>query len=217
MPAHHGRTMKKERSMTDLILPVTLMLLTTSFFVPHAELDIANEPDNDPKYVPPRYSYTLERTGDVHDFDFIGGVWKVHNRRLRARGVGSHEWDFFPGHIWARVLMGGVANVDEVDFPTKGWKGTTFRHFDLQKRQWSIYWVNSRDGKMQSPVYGGFSGNVGLFFGDDTDEGRPVKVVYKWTRLGPDYATWEQAFSYDGGATWETNWRSEHVRIKRAE
>jgi len=61
----------------------------------------------------------------------------------------------------------------------------------------------------------GFEGNVGLFFGEDTDEGRPIKVVYRWTRLGPDYATWEQSFSYDDGKSWETNWKSEHVRVKR--
>jgi len=210
-----GALMKKGLPMVDILLPVSLMLLATSVIVPHTELDIAKEPDGDPSYVPPQFTYTLERTGDVHDFDFIGGVWKVHNRRLKARGVGSNEWDVFPGDIWARVLMNGVVNVDEVDFPTKGWKGTTFRHFDLEKRQWSIYWVNNRDGKMQSPVWGGFEGNVGLFFGEDTDEGRPIKVVYRWTRLGPDYATWEQAFSYDDGKSWETNWKSEHVRVKR--
>jgi hypothetical protein len=213
MGPHHGGSTRKERAMLEPLLPVSLMLLTTSFLVPRPELDIAKEP-GEPSYAPERYDYTTERKGDVHDFDFIHGNWNVANRRLKARGVGSTEWDHFPAGIWARVLMNGVVNIDEVDFPTKGWKGTTFRHFDLEKRQWSIYWVNSRDGKMQSPVYGGFQGDVGLFFGEDTDEGRPVKVVYKWTRLGPDRATWEQAFSYDGGHTWETNWKSEHTRLK---
>lgn len=33
--------------------------------------------------------------------------------------------------------------------------------------------------------------------GDDTDEGRPIKVVFRWTRLGPDAARWKQAFSLD--------------------
>jgi hypothetical protein len=35
-------------------------------------------------------------------------------------------------------------------------------------------------------------------------------VVYKWTQVGPDGARWEQAFSYDDGKTWETNWVNEH-------
>ena len=201
--------------MTDpILLPASLMLLmTASFAAPHSELDIVKEPEESASSAP-QYEYTTDRRGDVRDFDFLDGNWKVTNRRLRKRGAGSADWDVFPGMIWARVLMNGIVNVDEVDFPTKGWKGTTLRHFDLEKRQWSIYWINSRDGKMQSPVYGGFEGNVGLFFGEDVDEGRPVKVVYRWTRLGRDRATWEQAFSYDDGKTWETNWMSDHTRVK---
>jgi hypothetical protein len=161
-----------------------------------------------------QYRYSTAITGDVHDFDFLDGKWTMVNRRLVKRGVGSNDWDTFPATVTAHVLMGGVTNVDEVVFPTKGWSGTTFRHFDLEKRQWSIYWVNTRDGKMQSPVVGGFYGDVGLFYGEDTDEGRPIKVVYKWTRVGPDGARWEQAFSYDDGKTWETNWVNEHRRVK---
>ena len=161
-----------------------------------------------------RYRYSTDVTGDVHDFDFLDGRWELVNRRLKQRGVGSQDWDVFPASVRAYVLMGGVTNVDELVFPTKGWSGTTFRHFDIEKRQWSIYWVNTRDGKMQSPVVGGFDGDVGLFYGEDTDEGRPIKVVYKWTRVGPDGARWEQAFSYDDGKTWETNWMNEHRRVK---
>jgi hypothetical protein len=161
-----------------------------------------------------RFSYSRAITGDVHDFDFLDGKWTMENRRLKARGVGSNDWDAFPATVRAYVLMGGVTNVDEVVFPTKGWSGTTFRHFDLEKRQWSIYWVNTRTGKMDSPQVGGFDGDIGLFYGEDTDEGRPVKVVYKWTRVGPDGARWEQAFSYDDGKTWETNWVNEHRRVK---
>lgn len=160
------------------------------------------------------FKYDLTVTGNVHDFDFLDGSWTMVNRRLLKRGVGSNEWDTFPATWVGHVLMGGVTNVDEVKFPTKGWNGTTFRHFDLEKKQWSIYWVNSRDGKMQSPVQGGFDGDIGLFYGEDTDEGRPIKVVYKWTKVGPDGARWEQAFSYDDGKTWETNWVNEHRRVK---
>jgi quinol monooxygenase YgiN len=145
-------------------------------------------------------------TGDLHDFDFLAGEWSVANRRLKQRGVGSQEWDEFPATSRATLHLGGIANTDEIIFPTKGWSGMTLRTFDTAKRQWSIYWVNSRLGTMLPPVVGGFSGNRGEFVGEDDDDGGPVKVVYRWTKLGPDAAHWEQAFSYDGGATWETNW-----------
>jgi hypothetical protein len=159
--------------------------------------------------------YSLERTGGQHDFDFLAGSWLMTNWRLRQRGVGRRDWDIFTSHLRAWTLLGGVANGDEVVFPTKGWSGTTFRHFDVEKRQWSIYWVNSRDGKLQAPVTGGFDGDVGLFYGEDIDEGRPVLVEYRWTRLSPNRARWEQAFSYDGGETWEVNWVNVLERDRR--
>ena len=169
----------------------------------------------DPERHAQAFDYSLQVTGSIRDFDFEEGSWSIWNRRLKARGVGSQDWDYFPAHSKGKVLMGGVANVDEITFPTKGWGGVTFRHFDIEKKQWAIYWLNSRDGRIQgTPVVGGFQGNVGHFYGEDVDEGRPIKVVYRWTRMGTDAARWEQAFSYDGGVTWETNWVNELTREK---
>lgn len=34
----------------------------------------------------------------------------------------------------------------------------------------------------------------------------PIKLRFLWTMAAPDVPRWEQAFSSDGGATWETNW-----------
>jgi hypothetical protein len=154
---------------------------------------------------PGEYRYTTERTGGVHDFDSIAGAWTLANRRLKARWVGSKEWDEFPAVDCGAVYLGGVVNVDELHFPTKGWGGVTFRTFDVEKRQWSIYWVNSRNGKMFPPVVGGFDGDRGEFYGHDTLAERPVIYRYLWTRLGADQARWEQAFTEDGHA-WTTNW-----------
>jgi hypothetical protein len=152
-------------------------------------------------------------TGDVHDFDFLVGTWEGANRRLKQRWVGSNDWDVFPGRLHGEIRLGGVVNLDEVDFPTKGWSGLTVRAFDIEQRRWSIYWINSRTGKLFPPVLGGFTGDRGEFYGDDTDEGRPVKVRFVWTRLGPDLAHWEQAFSLDG-KQWEINWTAEQRRVQ---
>jgi hypothetical protein len=46
------------------------------------------------------------------------------------------------------LYFGGMATVEELYFPTKGWAGLTLLTFDLEKHQWSIYWVNSASGKM---------------------------------------------------------------------
>jgi hypothetical protein len=158
-------------------------------------------------------AFTTERTGDIHDFDFLAGDWNVSNRRLKIRGVGSNEWDKFPGKHHAALHLGGVANVDEIAFPTQGWSGMTVRAFNLERRQWSIWWISSKSGTLFPPVVGGFAGDRGEFYGEDEDDGRPVKVRFIWTKLGPNAARWEQAFSPDGRA-WETNWVAEFARAK---
>jgi hypothetical protein len=90
----------------------------------------------------------------------------------------------------------------------------TVRVFNLTTRQWSIYWINSRTGTLFPPVVGGFSGDRGEFYGDDEDDGVPVKVRFTWTKLGPDAARWEQAFLRNG-QSWEKNWVMDLTRVRR--
>lgn len=152
-------------------------------------------------------------TGDIHDFDFFVGNWQSTNRRLRKRWVGSDDWETFPCTIRCESRMDGVVNIDEGVFPTKGWSGMTLRLFSKKTHQWSLYWINSSSGELFPPVVGGFDGDHGWFYGDDTDEGKPIKVVFHWMRLGPDAARWEQSFSLDG-KTWERNWIIDHKRVQ---
>jgi len=151
-------------------------------------------------------------TGDVHDFDFLAGSWRVDHRRLVQRGVGSTEWETFSGTGRMAQHLGGMVNVEVLELPSKGWSGMTVRAFDVASRRWSIYWIDSRQGSLGQPVVGGFDGDAGVFRGDDVADGVPVQVVYHWTRRGPDAATWDQAFSRDG-VTWETNWVMEFTRV----
>ena len=143
--------------------------------------------------------------GNPHDFDFLVGHWTVNNRRLHQRGVADQEWDVFDARHQGWSLLDGAVSVDEIHFATRGFSGCTLRTLDLAARRWSIYWINSHDGRLFPPVHGGFDGPRGEFHGDDMDDGRPVKVRFVWTRESPDAARWEQAFSPDG-AVWETNW-----------
>jgi len=159
--------------------------------------------------------YTTARSGDAHDFDYFAGGWTTRQRRLKARGVGSAEWEEFPATLCMSLYLDGMATVDEIYFPTKGWAGLTLRTFNLEKRQWSIYWVSSASGKIDPPVVGGFDGDHGEFYGEDQDNGRPVKVRYAWNKLDRDHARWEQAFSYDN-RTWEINWTADFARADQA-
>lgn len=152
--------------------------------------------------------------GSVHDFDYFAGAWTTRQRRLQ-RGVGNREWEEFPATLCMTPYLDGAVTVDELYFPTKGWAGVTVRAFDARQGTWSIYWISSRTGRLDPPVVGGFDGDRGDFYGDDTDEGRPIKVRYRWTKLDHDHAHWEQAFSHDG-RSWETNWTADFLRADPA-
>jgi quinol monooxygenase YgiN len=176
---------------------------------PRQELVLEPTPRSKFRHAAP-FEFSRDVTGAPDDFDFIAGDWAVENHRLRDRGKGSGDWEIFPATSAARLQLGGLANIDEIQFPEPRGAGMTVRTFDASRRQWSIYWVSSRDGLLTPPVVGGFDGERGLFYGDDRDGDRPVKVRFTWTR-GTRTARWEQAFSYDD-ATWETNWIMKFAR-----
>lgn len=142
----------------------------------------------------------------MNDFDFLAGRWDVRNRRRRRILADCEEWDEFPGRAECTRLFGGAANVDTISFPSLGQSGLTVRLFDRELEEWSIYWASSRDGILQQPVTGRFAGGEGWFYGDDTFQGRLIRVRYIWSGMTDHSARWEQAFSADGEETWETNW-----------
>jgi len=148
----------------------------------------------------------------MHDFDFLFGSWDIANSKLKDRLVGSTQWLEFPGTSVCWGLFGGAANIDEITFPTENVSGLTLRLFDQQREEWSLYWASSATGVLFPPVVGRFSGGTGLFYGDDTQDGTPVRVRYIWSRITPSSARWEQAFSVDQEKTWETNWVMELAR-----
>jgi hypothetical protein len=53
---------------------------------------------------------------------------------------------------------------------------------------------------------------VGLFYDQEQYQGRDITVRYKWSGITATTARWEQAFSLDGGKTWETNWTAAFTR-----
>jgi hypothetical protein len=148
-----------------------------------------------------------ERNGQK-DFDFWMGSWKVHNRRLRNPLSGSTSWYEFDGTMVARPIWGGRANMDEyeADSPTGHIQGMTLRLYDPKARQWSIYWANSATGTLEKPMVGRFENGRGEFFDQETFEGKSIFVRYVWSNITAISCRWEQAFSTDGGKTWETNW-----------
>jgi len=165
--------------------------------------------------MPPPPGFDTARTGGAHDFDYFAGGWTTTQRRLKARGVGSDDWETFPATLCMTPYLDGLVTADEIRFPTKGWAGFTLRSYDLGRHQWSVWWINSTSGRLETPVVGGFDGARGEFYGEDDDAGKPVKVRYAWNKIDHDHARWEQAFSYDG-RSWETNWTADFLRADAA-
>lgn len=149
----------------------------------------------------------------IHGFDFLHGQWQVANRALVTRLAGCTDWDEFPATAVCRPFFGGAGNTDEFVFPTKGRSGMTLRLFDHEQEQWSIYWADSKTGRLGPPVIGGFKDGRGDFYGDDVEAGQPVRVHFIWSQITPISARWEQSFC-DDGETWETNWIMELTRAR---
>ncbi|MHB9854714.1 hypothetical protein ACSYGO_36470 [Streptomyces krungchingensis] len=148
-----------------------------------------------------------------HDFDFLLGDWDVHNRRLTDFLDPDGGWEEFPATSHCRSLFDGAADIDEIDVPDLGWKGLTLRLFDPETRRWSLHWSSSRSGRLFPPVSGRFGPDGrGEFFGDDTHDGKDVRVRFVWSGISATTARWEQAFSVDGERTWMTNWVMEFTR-----
>jgi hypothetical protein len=193
--------------MTDFTLPLSLLLLVA---VAAASPSLAAPPQ---PQGPSKTAPAFDPKDGRHDFDFLFGKWKMHNRRLAARLAGSTEWLEFESTNDCHPNLSGIANEDTycTDY-WEGFCGMSFRFFDPVQKSWAIYWADNRTGVLQPPVVGAFHGDRGVFEGPDVFAGKPIVVRYIWSRVTTPNPRWEQAFSPDGGKTWETNWIMDFTR-----
>jgi hypothetical protein len=143
------------------------------------------------------------------DFDWEIGTWHTDVRVLAdPLSDTEDQWLRFEGTSVVRPLLDRRANVVELEVagPTGRIEGLNMRLYEPEATRWSLTFVNIRDGLLTPSVYGGFHNGTGEFYGDDQLDGRPITVRFLIYRQGPDRARFEQAFSPDNGATWETNW-----------
>lgn len=81
----------------------------------------------------------------------------------------------------------------------------------------SCYWANARNGVIDSaPQTGQFADGRGEFYGQDTLAGKAIYVRFVWTNTGSAAPHFEQAYSEDGGKTWEVNWITEQTKVADA-
>ena len=143
-----------------------------------------------------------------HDFDFLFGRWKVSCRRLLSPLTGSSEWIEFVGTNVVHKLWDGRANMDEfeADTPSGHIEGMTIRTYSVKSHQWTIYWSTQANGTIDfPPMVGEFKQGRGEFYDAEDYKGSGIFVRFTWIVNSPNSCHWEQAFSADGGNTWETN------------
>jgi len=148
-------------------------------------------------------------------FDFILGSWTVRNRRLTERLQASNMWEEFVTVSTARRLWDGVGNVDEIvgESPSGPVKGVTIRLFDSGTDEWRLYWATPKSGILEPPMIGRFDGRRGVFYNHELFNGRGIFVRFIYSDITPRSCRWQQAFSNDGGSTWEVNWYMDFTRL----
>lgn len=150
------------------------------------------------------------------DFDWEIGTWHTQLKRLAQPLSGKTDWIEYKGTSVVKGVMGKRANLVELDVsgPAGRIVGVSLRLYQPASGQWTLNFANLANGKMTEPMYGTFQHGRGHFYGQDTVNGRMVLVRFLIIPVNKDQWRFEQAYSADGGATWEDNWIAIDTRRK---
>ncbi|HKE43106.1 MAG TPA: hypothetical protein VKB41_01090 [Steroidobacteraceae bacterium] len=154
------------------------------------------------------FKAAVQRPDGLHDFDFEIGHWKTHvSRRLRPL-TGSDTWVELEGTTIVSKVWDGRANLAELHVagPSGRIEGLSLRLYNPDARQWSLNYANSNAGTLTQPTIGEFKDGRGEFFSQEMFDGRPIYVRFVISCATRDTCHFEQAFSADGGKSWEVNW-----------
>src|SRR5271154_5096031 len=150
-----------------------------------------------------------------HDFDFEIGSWHTHLKRLQHPLTGSTTWLEYDGTSKISKIWNGRANLVEleVDGPTGHIEGLSLRLYNPQSREWSLNFASSAQGTMSIPTVGEFKNNRGEFYDQESFNNRTILVRNVFEDISANSYRFEQAFSDDGGKTWELNWIAVDTRV----
>jgi len=150
-----------------------------------------------------------------HDFDFEIGTWKTHLRRLRGPLTGSTTWVEYEGTTVVRSIWNGRANLVElaVDGPAGRIEALSLRLYNAKSGQWSLNFSGSGSGSLAQPAVGEFRNGRGEFYNQEMLDGKAILVRFVISDITPRSCHFEQAFSDDGGKTWEVNWIATDTRL----
>jgi hypothetical protein len=151
-----------------------------------------------------------------HDFDFDFGTWTTHSSRLLHPLSGSKDWVDMDGVTVVTKIWGGRANLAQ--YRAEGPAGVVellaLRIYNPTSHQWSIDFATPKVGTLGAvPGVGEFRNGRIDFYDQEEINGRAVLVRFSLWGVSADEARSEQAFSPDGGKTWEVNWVTRYTRV----
>lgn len=162
----------------------------------------------------PPSAATAARDGR-HDFDWDIGTWKTHQKRRLHPLTGSTTWVEYQGTDVVRKIWDGA---DTAEIKAEGPAGRleifSVRLYNPDANQWSIYFTNSASGALSQSVVGEFKNGRADFYDQEPYNGRAIMVRFSVSDIKPDSCHFEQAFSDDGGKTWEVNFIVDETRVK---
>jgi len=153
-----------------------------------------------------------------HDFDFEIGTWRTQLKRRLRPLTGSNTWVEMTGTTVVRKVWNGRGNLVELVAEGEGgrFEGLNLRLYNPLTRQWSLHFASSRDGTLAVPTVGEFKDGRGEFYAQERLDGRAILVRFVISNVTPASVRFEQAFSDDGGKTWEVNWIAQDTRVDAA-
>lgn len=143
----------------------------------------------------------------ARDFDWEIGAWDTLVR-VRAPFSTAEDWVEFRGSSIVHAFADGRANLVDLDVThaQRRIEGVSLRLYNPATGQWNINFASMRDGTLTAPLYGRFENGRGVFYGQDTHDGRAVLVRFVISDVTANAARFVQSYSADGGQTWIDNW-----------
>jgi hypothetical protein len=150
-----------------------------------------------------------------HQFDFDIGTWKAHSTRLLKPLTGSTTWAELDSVTVISKVWDGRANLVELkgDGAAGAVQLLALRWYNPVARQWNLDFAHPGDGRLGVPGVGVFKDGRIDFYDQEPYNGRAILVRFSVWPVNADSAASEQAFSDDGGKTWEVNWRTTYTRM----
>ncbi len=159
-------------------------------------------------------------TNPAHAFDWDIGSWKIHMDRLADPLTGSTTWTHMDGTTINSPFWSGRGNIAQVeaDGPNGHLELLALRLYNPSTHEWTTSFATSGVGILNTstgrPIIGSFKDGRGEFVDQEPYNGRTILVRFRIWPIDANNAQSEQAFSADGGKTWETNWINHYTRVK---